>query len=164
MASSPNKFLLILAIATILLPSIAVATEYVVGGDAIGWKPNFNYTDWAKDKMFMVGDTLVFKYDPTKHDVYKVNGTAFSECVTPPGAEVLKSGNDIVTLKSAGNKWYLCSTLGHCANGQKLKITVMDMMSAPQPSPNAAPPNVFVGFFQIFVSLAIVILLSSYAT
>ena len=62
-----NRFF-ILAIAAILLPTIAIATEYVVG-DENGWTNNVNYDDWAKDKMFNVGDklgtykstTLVFK-------------------------------------------------------------------------------------------------------
>ena len=51
-----NRFLSV-AIAVILLPTIALATDYIVG-DGKGWTTNFNYQDWAKDKMFMVGDAL----------------------------------------------------------------------------------------------------------
>lgn len=54
-----NRFV-ILAIAVILLPTIAIATEYVVGDDK-GWIPGFDYAAWAKDKMFNVGDVLGIK-------------------------------------------------------------------------------------------------------
>lgn len=44
-------------IAAIVLPSVAMASEYIVGDDK-GWNVNLNYTDWAKDKVFYVGDML----------------------------------------------------------------------------------------------------------
>lgn len=46
-----------LAIAVILLPTIAIAKEFVVG-DSSGWTNDFDYQDWAKDKVFRVGDKL----------------------------------------------------------------------------------------------------------
>ena len=49
--------LVILAIAAILLPTIAMATDYVVGDDS-GWTINYDYQAWAKDKVFHVGDKL----------------------------------------------------------------------------------------------------------
>ncbi|XP_024024712.1 stellacyanin-like [Morus notabilis] len=94
----------------------------------------------------------VFKYDAAKHNVVKVNGTAFKDCVNPPGSEVSTSGNDIITLKTAGNKWYLCGKPNHCNQGQKLSISVMDM-SAPEPSPSAAHGIIFSGLFQAFTAV-----------
>lgn len=55
MASS-NHFITF-AIAVILLPAVAFATEYVAGDDN-GWTTNFDYQAWAKGKVFYVGDTL----------------------------------------------------------------------------------------------------------
>ncbi|PON62525.1 Phytocyanin domain containing protein [Trema orientale] len=150
----------ILAIAVILLPTVAIAMEYIVGDDK-GWTTNFDYDTWAKDKMFNVGDTLVFRYDPKVDDVVKVDGAAFKDCVAPSGGDVLTSGNDNVVLKSPGNKWYISSKSGHCAMGQKLKISVMDM-SAPEPSPNAAVRgNIFAGF-QVFVTLFVLLMAVNY--
>ncbi|KAF4397105.1 hypothetical protein G4B88_008951 [Cannabis sativa] len=127
-SSGFKKIIMLVLIATIIVvPKMAYGTEYVVG-DENGWKPNFNYSDWTKDKMFMVGDTLVFNYNSLVHDVYKVNGSDFNDCIARPGSEVLRSGNDVVTLNTTGNKWYLCSKSNHCDLGQKLKISVMDMM------------------------------------
>lgn len=51
-----NRFV-ILGIAVILLPTIAMATEYIVG-DYKGWNIGVDYQAWAKDKMFNVGDSL----------------------------------------------------------------------------------------------------------
>lgn len=52
MASSMSIILL-----AIVLPTVAMAAEYTVG-DKSGWTVNYNYADWAKDKVFYVGDKL----------------------------------------------------------------------------------------------------------
>lgn len=67
------------------------------------------------------------------HNVYKVNGTAFQQCSVPPPSEALTTGNDKITLATAGRKWYICGVGKHCDNGMKLVITVLS------PSPSPAP-------------------------
>ena len=52
-----SKHLAALAIFAILLPAVAMATEFTVGDDQ-GWTINFDYVAWAKDKVFHVGDKL----------------------------------------------------------------------------------------------------------
>lgn len=52
-----NKLIVTFGIAFILFPTIATATEYVIG-DANGWTINFDYQAWAKNKVFLVGDKL----------------------------------------------------------------------------------------------------------
>uniref|UniRef100_A0A803Q3X5 Phytocyanin domain-containing protein n=1 Tax=Cannabis sativa TaxID=3483 RepID=A0A803Q3X5_CANSA len=147
--------MLVLIATIIVVAKMAFGTEYVVG-DENGWKPNFNYSDWTKDKMFMV----VFNYNSLVHDVYKVNGSDFNDCIARPGSEVLRSGNDVVTLNTTGNKWYLCSKSNHCDLGQKLKISVMDMMSSSSTTPpHHHPHNLFLGLL-LLSSLTIFILLS----
>ncbi|RVW18603.1 Blue copper protein [Vitis vinifera] len=90
-----SKHLAALAIFTILLPAVAMATEFTVGDDQ-GWTINFDYVAWAKDKVFHVGDKLVFKYTAGRHNVFKVNGTAFTNCTIPPANEALTTGNDVI--------------------------------------------------------------------
>lgn len=46
-----------LAISMVLLSSIALAVDHIVG-DEKGWTVDFNYTQWAQDKVFNVGDNL----------------------------------------------------------------------------------------------------------
>jgi hypothetical protein len=45
------------ALVTIILPTLTMAAEHIVGDDK-GWTVNFNYTTWASGKVFHVGDTL----------------------------------------------------------------------------------------------------------
>ncbi|MFS7924088.1 putative Phytocyanin domain, cupredoxin [Helianthus anomalus] len=40
-----------------VLATSIYAKEYIVG-DENGWKLDFDYQTWAKDKVFFVGDTL----------------------------------------------------------------------------------------------------------
>ncbi|KAL2333290.1 hypothetical protein Fmac_014503 [Flemingia macrophylla] len=137
MALSPFVITLVV-IATIFLPSIAMAKEIVVGGDH-GWTIGFDYAAWAADKTFQVGDTLVFNYDVGKHNVFKVNGTLFLSCTVPPASEALSTGSDRIVLATPGRKWYICGVAGHCSAGQKLVITVQPQTQSPTLPPSPAP-------------------------
>ncbi|CAI9274900.1 unnamed protein product [Lactuca saligna] len=109
-------------------------TEYAVG-DASGWTINYDYKAWVKDKVFYVGDKLVFKYPVNVHNVYKVNASSFATCTISPPGTGLTSGNDVVTLMTPGKKWYICGVEEHCADfNQKLVIDVQSMNPAPAPS------------------------------
>ncbi|XP_044500282.1 blue copper protein 1a-like [Mangifera indica] len=72
----------------------------------------------------------VFKYAPPNHNVFKVNGSAFNNCVVPSSNLALSTGNDIITLSTPGNKWYICGEgtgdKKHCELGQKLAITAVE--------------------------------------
>lgn len=46
-----------LAIVAVVLPTVAMATEFIVG-DNKGWTIDFDYGAWAQGKTFYVGDTL----------------------------------------------------------------------------------------------------------
>ncbi|XVF06637.1 hypothetical protein REPUB_Repub06bG0067100 [Reevesia pubescens] len=89
------------------------------------------------DKVFRVGDKLVFQYPQGNHNVFKVNGTAFKNCDVPPANEAVTSCNDTIVLATPGRKWYICGVSNHCAAyGQKLKITVQPSYGwAPAPQP-----------------------------
>ncbi|KAI4350331.1 hypothetical protein L6164_004797 [Bauhinia variegata] len=144
MASSHVAFL---AISMVLLCSVATAVDHVVG-DESGWTLNFDYTKWAQDKVFNVGDNLVFKYNVNNHNLVKVDGATFKNCTNiPQGNEVLRSGNDVIPLGTPGRKWYICAVSDHCSRGMKLAITVQ--YDGPAPAPSAAPalPSSIYGVF-----------------
>ncbi|KAK2415839.1 blue copper protein 1a [Trifolium repens] len=137
MASS--RVVLILAISMVLLSSFALATNHIVGEDN-GWTVDVNYTQWASETVFRVGDNLVFNYDPSRHNVFKVNGTLFQSCTFPPANEALSTGKDIIQLKTEGRKWYVCGIANHCSARQmKFVITVLPE-GAPAPSLQPSPP------------------------
>ncbi|KAM0980375.1 hypothetical protein ACFX13_013950 [Malus domestica] len=149
-----NKFVTLVTLVVVLLPTIAMATDYVVGGDS-GWNTGVDYSAWAKDKMFHVGDALVFKYTNPPHNVFKVNGTGFNACVKPTGNDQppLTSGNDRIELKTPGNKWYICAAADHCKSGQKLVITVMD--TAPASPPSSAVRGIIISGYQVFAAAVV---------
>ncbi|XP_020228581.1 basic blue protein [Cajanus cajan] len=136
MASAAPSRLVVLAISMVLFSSVAMATDFVVGGEK-GWTLDFNYTEWAQDKVFHVGDNLLFNYDNTKHNVVKVNGTQFQECSFAPDNEVLSSGKDTLTLKAEGKKWYACGKANHCADHQ-MKFAINVLAAGPAPAPSSA--------------------------
>ena len=79
----------------------------------------------------------VFKYTARWHNVFKVNGTAFTNCTIPPANEAITIGNDVVTLAVLGRKWYICGVNDHCANyGQKFVITALEESASPAPAPS----------------------------
>ncbi|KAK3230506.1 hypothetical protein Dsin_002387 [Dipteronia sinensis] len=97
------------------------AATYTVG-DSAGW--SFNMASWPKGKRFRAGDTLVFNYDSTAHNVVAVNRGSYSSCTAPAGAKVYNSGNDQIKLVK-GQNFFICSSVGHCPSGMKIAITAM---------------------------------------
>ncbi|KAL0324387.1 UNVERIFIED_CONTAM: protein TPX2 [Sesamum calycinum] len=129
-------FLIAIIIAAVAAP--AFATDYVVGDNA-GWKLGVNYTAWAEGKDFFVGDRLIFQYGQGAHNVQRVNGTAFQQCMVPSPPEALTTGNDVITLATPGRKWYICGVGNHCASGMKLVINVASAEApAMAPAPSTA--------------------------
>ncbi|WOL02581.1 basic blue protein-like [Canna indica] len=102
----------------LLLAHAAEAATYTVG-DSGGW--TFNTASWTRGKRFRAGDVLVFKYNPSVHNVAAVSAAGYNSCSAPRGAKVLTSGNDRVTL-ARGRNYFICSFAGHCQSGMKMAI------------------------------------------
>ncbi|KZV45319.1 hypothetical protein F511_04057 [Dorcoceras hygrometricum] len=133
----------LIAVVAAAVAATTLATEYMVG-DNDGWNLGVDYTAWAKDKNFYVGDTLMFMYKAGAHDVQKVNVSDFKQCKsTNSSNKPLTSGNDMITLTSPGKKWYICGIGEHCQKGMQLSITVSAQGPAPTPKPwpTAPPPS-----------------------
>ncbi|KAH0470491.1 hypothetical protein IEQ34_000214 [Dendrobium chrysotoxum] len=133
------KLALFIAMATV--PAIVGATDFIVG-DEDGWKLGVNYTEWAEDKDFRVGDRIVFNYVKGKHNVLSVSGPAFHSCNKTASSQLLTTGNDKIELTKAGRKWYICAIGDHCDKGMKLFIDVDEAeVPAPAPSPTGGNGN-----------------------
>ncbi|KAJ0076361.1 hypothetical protein Patl1_34518 [Pistacia atlantica] len=122
-----------------LLQCAAAATDHVVG-DSLGWKvPSTTnaYETWVDGKTFMVGDTLTFNFVTDEHDVLEVTKESYDACTrSNPVGNMTNVGPAKINLKSAGDKYYICTIGRHCANGQKLAIKVT---SADASSPTSGP-------------------------
>lgn len=110
--------LLLLLLCVLQCVHVVEGATYVVGGRQ-GW--GFQTQSWAVGKRFSAGDTLVFNYNPSVHNLVVVNAGAYQSCTTG-GARPLTSGSDKVTLRRGAN-FFICSITGHCAGGMKIKVT-----------------------------------------
>ncbi|XP_023755703.1 basic blue protein [Lactuca sativa] len=89
-------------------------------GDSNGW--SFGSNTWTKGKRFKAGDTLVFNYDSTIHNVVVVNKGGYNGCTASAGAKVYNSGKDRLKL-SKGVNFFICSIAGHCQSGMNIAVT-----------------------------------------
>ncbi|KAF8779013.1 hypothetical protein HU200_003119 [Digitaria exilis] len=125
-------------------------------GDNSGWTilNNINYTDWTSKKTFHVGDIIgkfsllsrshkinpKFKYPPGIHNVLEVKKADYDSCSNSTPIATHTSGDDKITIKSPGHRFFICGVPGHCTAGQKLNIRVLKPSDAPSKAPSPAPP------------------------
>ncbi|XP_061343300.1 blue copper protein 1a-like [Gastrolobium bilobum] len=146
-----SRIALFLAISMVLFSSVAMATDYNVG-DQSGWTLDFNYTQWAQDKVFRVGDNLVFNYNNSRHNVFKLNATQFQNCSFPPSNSnnSLSTGNDVIQLKLEGKKWYACGVANHCSDHQ-MKLVINVVSEGPAPAPSSAVVSSLSGVLMVAI-------------
>ncbi|XP_051126554.1 blue copper protein-like [Andrographis paniculata] len=117
----------------------ALAEVYTVG-DSSGWGMATDYSTWASDKTFNVGDSLVFKY-PSGHTVDEVSADDYKNCATGNSISSDSSGATTLTLKTAGAHYFICGIPGHCSGGMKLAVNVKAASSSTGAGAAAAPPT-----------------------
>ncbi|KAK9910682.1 hypothetical protein M0R45_034634 [Rubus argutus] len=104
--------LAVIALFVVVFPSMVLATQYIVGDDQ-GWDSGVDYYSWMNGKTFHVGDSLVFNYDPSLHNVVvAANSDVYENCGTSPNFGIWDSGNDVFTLPTKGTYYFLCQY--HC--------------------------------------------------
>lgn len=123
-------------IVMMVLPYNCLATDYTVG-DSGGWNLQVDYTTWASSKTFAAGDNLVFIYSSPFHSVLEVSKAAHDSCSTSNALKSYTGGSSTVALDSAGAKYFICGTGGHCAQGMKLAVNVGTSRSPTITSPTS---------------------------
>ncbi|KAL5993551.1 hypothetical protein ACLOJK_014476 [Asimina triloba] len=112
----------------VMLTGLAAAVEHKVGDDA-GWtlppksNPSF-YDSWASTKKFVVGDTLVFDYRTSVHNVLEVKKEEYDACTQHSPLGMFYNSPTKFELKEPGDYYYYCGVGVHCEGMQKLHITV----------------------------------------
>ncbi|XP_043715236.1 blue copper protein 1a-like [Telopea speciosissima] len=119
------SYLFLVLFASSLSSLFHVRGEIHVVGDSNGWTNTCKYTEWTQEKLFHIGDTLVFNYEEGTHNVMQVNKTGYENCIREPIFGMLVTGNDSIHLTALGTFWYICGVGKHCEYGQKLSITVV---------------------------------------
>uniref|UniRef100_A0A2N9H0S0 Phytocyanin domain-containing protein n=1 Tax=Fagus sylvatica TaxID=28930 RepID=A0A2N9H0S0_FAGSY len=145
MAKSAVIFLFLVMMGLCVV-SNSMALVYKVG-DNEGWSSlgHVDYAKWASTKNFHVGDALLFEYNQMYHSVLQVSHQDFLSCNTTSPIAVYFSGEDLITLGSADNFYYLCGVPGHCQAGQKVGIKVTPISPFPSaslsPTPSVSPSS-----------------------
>ncbi|KAL8214945.1 hypothetical protein R6Q57_004394 [Mikania cordata] len=121
----------------------AVMGEVYNVGDFEGWTNliDSGYASWASSKKFRVGDTLLFHYNLTNHNVMQVNQHDFRSCNVTAPWRTFKTGNDSFIIKAPGHYYFICSFPGHCEAGQKLDVRVLKSYNlTTTPNTNVSSP------------------------
>ncbi|KAI8005637.1 Uclacyanin 1 [Camellia lanceoleosa] len=123
-----------------MLINVAMATSYTVGSPNGGWDLTTNLQGWASSQSFSAGDSLVFQYTPN-HDVLEVTKADYDSCQTSNPLQTHTGSNTVIALPSPGKRYFICGTLGHCAQGMKLEIDTLATSAPPPTSPATPPPT-----------------------
>ncbi|XVE54445.1 hypothetical protein DITRI_Ditri03aG0082000 [Diplodiscus trichospermus] len=143
MATKISKATIFVVLAATLLQTTFAATYTV--GDSTGWiMPTNNddlYDNWNDNKVFVVGDVLVFNFTTGQHNVAEVTEAAYDSCTTTNPISTQNNGPVGITLNRTGEHYFICTFPGHCSAGQKLNVEVRNGNStiAPSPAPGSSP-------------------------
>ena len=92
-----------------------------------------------------VGDSIIFEYDNTSHNVIEVALEDYNSCNAASPIALYTSGNDSITFDKPGNYYYLCGFPNHCQNGEKVIIKAVENpeppVMAPKLSNSGNPPS-----------------------
>ncbi|XP_034700356.1 blue copper protein-like [Vitis riparia] len=129
-------------------PSPRSPVTYTVG-DILGWVVpplgEVAYSTWAYNKIFIVGDSLVFNFINGTQDVAVVTKEAYDSCNTSSTIAVYATSPTTITLTTTGMHYFTSTYELHCGLGQKLAINVIAKSTTPSPSGAATPPSSSVG-------------------
>lgn len=82
----------------------------------------------------------MFNFTTRQHDVAEVNRAGFDSCNGTRPISMSTNGPTNITLRSAGEHFFICTFTSHCDFGQKLAINVSASSAAPTPQPTTPPP------------------------
>ncbi|XP_021728301.1 lamin-like protein [Chenopodium quinoa] len=109
-----------------------------VGGSRFGWRLNVNFSNWAANQHFYVGDWLYFGFDKRIISVLEVNQTNYKNCIEKDYiTNITRGGRDVFNLTVA-RPYYFISGRGYCFRGIKLAINVQDAPLHPTLPPTSS--------------------------
>ncbi|KAH0468424.1 hypothetical protein IEQ34_003457 [Dendrobium chrysotoxum] len=117
--------------------SLSSAANVYNVGDGAGWTIAANYSSWASAKTFRIGDTIVFFYNKSFHNVVEVSKADYRSCNAATPIATHSTGNDSISITRYGHRFFICGFPGHCAAGQKLDVRVPKHISSVPPSPSS---------------------------
>ncbi|XP_072951277.1 early nodulin-like protein 9 [Typha angustifolia] len=149
------KYSGLILLCLVLLATVAVATEFKVGGSGKWDVPDsMSYNQWAEKHRFQVGDTLAFSYLPDKDSVLLVDVKSYNSCDTSSFIDQFNDGNTVFTFTTSGPFYFISGNKDNCEKNEKLHVVVMAdrskrPSSAPSPSPYSSSPPTPSGMVEI---------------
>ncbi|CAI9111179.1 OLC1v1011335C1 [Oldenlandia corymbosa var. corymbosa] len=97
-------------------------------GDHMGWsvprsKDTKFYNDWASEKRFKLGDSILFKY--RKDSVMEVGEAEYKQCNSTHPIFFSNTGNTVFHLDRSGYFYFISGAAGHCSKGQRMIVKVL---------------------------------------
>ncbi|KAM7471624.1 hypothetical protein LguiA_009807 [Lonicera macranthoides] len=126
----------VIAALLFLITTTVSATDHIVGANR-GWNPGINYTLWANNHTFYVGDFISFRYQKFQYNVFQVNESGYDNCTIEGAKGNWSSGKDFILLTKAKRYYFICGT-GGCYNGMKVSVLVHPLPPPPAASASAA--------------------------
>ncbi|CAN8274862.1 unnamed protein product [Cochlearia groenlandica] len=141
MTTKKNSSIVVVIMCFMILLGCSSAKVYKVG-DSKGWTTKDEYRSWVRNKVFHVGDSLVFDYDQNVNDVTHVSGPLdYLSCNSLSPKTVYNTGHDVVTFKEPGRYYFITSNHIQCVNGLKLDVLVVPRPLRPVSLPPPPPRN-----------------------
>ncbi|GJN11480.1 hypothetical protein PR202_ga29678 [Eleusine coracana subsp. coracana] len=131
---------LLVAMALAALAATALAKDHMVGGSD-GWDTFIDYDKWVAGEIFMVGDTITFKY-MAYHNVLEVTVDDYAACAVDKPLSTHSNGSTTFELADVGTRYFICGIPRHCRNGtMHVAVTTVpfDASAATGPSPAPLP-------------------------
>ncbi|KAG2685281.1 hypothetical protein I3760_10G117700 [Carya illinoinensis] len=100
------------------------------------------YQTWAANKLFVVGEILLFNFITNVHDVLQVPKESYDSCSSSnPISDTFTTGLVNITLSTNGTHYYICTFGRHCLSGQKLSVIVLSFLGGVPPTSTSTPPS-----------------------
>ncbi|KGN45270.1 early nodulin-like protein 2 [Cucumis sativus] len=140
------RFAFVLPFALFLFLQYSAAQTVYTVGDSVGWTVPANgevfYKTWAADKIFYVGDSLVFNFTTDKDEVARVTKMGFDMCSDDNEiGDSIETGPATISLLTPGEYFFISSEDRHCQQGQKLAINVTAAPGPRSPPSSNVPPQ-----------------------
>ncbi|KAH7576336.1 hypothetical protein ACOSP7_003420 [Xanthoceras sorbifolium] len=116
---SARQAIVVTALVSLLVQFKTGEAAVFTVGDTSGW--SFNVQSWTDGKKFKAGDTLIFNYDRSFHNVAVVGVNEYKSCTSSPSSKTYSSGRDRIKL-SKGKNYFICSVPTHCNSGLNIAV------------------------------------------
>ncbi|KAE8126073.1 hypothetical protein FH972_020820 [Carpinus fangiana] len=132
----------------VFLVAFSEGREFLVGGKENAWTSppsSDSLILWAEKNRFIVGDFLIFEYNPNTDSVLQVTMEEYESCNKSNPIKEYKDPKAKVELDRPGRFYFISKAEGSCEKGQKLIVVVLSnghhlpKHSSPLPAPESAP-------------------------